>query len=129
MSQEKKRFTVASDFDGVLHSYTSPWAGAASCPDPPVEGAIEWLHEMIEHFDVAVLTTRGDQEGGNEAVRAYLREHGYLGPDLLVTSRKVPALVYVDDRGWRFTGDNFPTKDEIHRALPWNKTRGPRTVM
>jgi hypothetical protein len=26
------------DFDGVLHSYTSGWKGAAVIPDPPVPG-------------------------------------------------------------------------------------------
>jgi hypothetical protein len=118
------RYTVAVDFDGVLHSYSSPWSGADVCPDPPVPGAIDWLHAMVEKFEVVILTTRGDQEGGNEAVREWLREHGYNGPDLRVTSQKVPALVYVDDRAWRFEGDNFPTPDEVHRAIPWNKRKG-----
>lgn len=116
------RWTVAVDCDGVLHSYTSGWQGADVLSDPPVEGAIEWLNEIVGHFTVVVLTTRGDQPGGNEAVMAYLREHGYSGPDLLITSKKVPALVYVDDRGWRFTGPgSFPTADDVHRARPWNK--------
>lgn len=111
---------MAVDCDGVLHSYTSGWCGADSLPDPPVPGAIEWLNAIVEKFDVVILTTRGDQPGGNEAVSAYLREHGYTGPELKVTSHKVPALVYIDDRGWRFEG-TFPTADEIHRARPWNK--------
>lgn len=118
---EKKRYTVAVDCDGVLHSYTTPWSSADSLPDPPVPGAIEWLNEIVKHFDVVILTTRGDQEGGNEAVIAWLREHGYTGPDLLVTSKKVPALVYIDDRAWRFEGDNFPTAQQVHEARPWNK--------
>ena len=89
-------------------------------PDPPVLGAIEWLNEITEKFEVVIHTTRGDQPGGNEAVSAYLREHGYTGPDLTVTSHKVPALIYIDDRGWRFEG-TFPTAREIHAARPWNK--------
>lgn len=117
----KKRYTVCVDFDGVLHSYVTPWQAAHICPDPPVEGAIEWLNEIIEEFDVVVHTTRGDQPGGNAAVNIWLKEHGYRGPYLKVTSQKVPALVYIDDRGWRFDGTNFPTADEIHRARPWNK--------
>lgn len=117
----EKRYTVAVDFDGVLHSYTTPWSGADSCPDPPVPGAIEWLNSIAAKFEVVVLTTRGDQEGGNTAVRAWLREHGYTGPDLRVTSQKVPALVYIDDRAYRFEGDNFPTADEVHRLIPWTK--------
>lgn len=117
-----KRWTVAVDCDGVLHSYTSGWQGADQLPDPPVDGAIQWLNDIVDHFDVVILTTRGDQPGGNEAVMAYLREHGYDGPDLLVTSHKVPALIYIDDRGYRFVG-RFPMAHEIHDARPWNKPR------
>jgi len=115
-----KRYTIAVDFDGVLHSYTSEWSGAEHCPDPPVEGAIDWLNTISSKFDVVIHTTRGDQPGGNEAVVAWLRQHGYVGPEPLVTSRKVPALIYIDDRAWRFEG-TFPTANEIHRARPWNK--------
>lgn len=122
MSAEHK-YTVAVDCDGVLHSYTSGWCGADSLPDPPVPGAIEWLNEIHEKFKVVVHTTRGDQPGGNEAVMAYLRKHGYTGPELEVTSHKIPALIYIDDRGWRFEG-SFPSADEIHRARPWNKQSG-----
>lgn len=118
---EKRKWTVAVDCDGVLHSYTTPWSAANEIPDPPVPGAIDWLNEIVGHFDVVVHTTRGDQEGGNEAVMAWLREHGYTGPDLLVTSKKVPALIYIDDRGWRFEGNNFPTVQQIHGARPWHK--------
>lgn len=113
---------IAVDFDGVLHSYTSGWAGAAVCPDPPVEGAIEWLNGIVEEFYVVILTTRGDQPGGNDAVTAWLRSNGYTGPDLLVTSHKVPALLYLDDRGWRFEGPGtFPSAEQVHAARPWNK--------
>lgn len=115
------RYTIAVDFDGVIHSYTTPWQAANICPDPPVPGAIGWLNKMVAEFDVVIHTTRGDLPGGNEAVLAYLRDNGYTGPDLLVTSKKVPALVYVDDRGWRFDGTNFPTALQVHRARPWNK--------
>lgn len=117
-----RRYTVAVDFDGVLHSYTSGWQGAHVIPDPPIPGAIDWLNEIVKNFEVVIMTTRGDQPGANDAIRAWLRRHGYNRGPLLVTSHKVPALVYIDDRGWRFTGDNFPTVEQVHRAIPWNKT-------
>lgn len=116
------RYTVCVDCDGVLHSYTSPWAGVDVLPDPPVEGAIEWLNEITKAFNVVIFTTRGHSEKGREAVAAWLRENGYTGPDLEVTNIKVPALLYLDDRGWRFEGPgSFPTASEIHQARPWNK--------
>lgn len=115
-------YTVAVDFDGVIHSYTSGWQGAHVCSDPPVEGAIEWLTKTARKFTVVILTTRGDQEGGNEAVMEYLYTWGYDGPPLLVTSKKIPALVYIDDRAYRFTGpDSWPDAHMIHSMRPWNK--------
>lgn len=118
---ENRKWTVAVDCDGVLHSYTTPWVSADHIPDPPVPGAIDWLNEICQKFDVAIHTTRGDQKGGNEAVMTWLRDNGFAGPDLLVTSRKIPALIYVDDRAYRFEGDNFPTANEVHQLRPWHK--------
>ncbi len=115
------RYTIAVDFDGVLHSYVTPWIDATTIPDPPVEGAIEWLNGIARQFDVVILTTRGKTDAARQAVCGWLRKHGYEGTFPEVTDRKVPALVYVDDRGWRFEGSNFPTADEVHQARPWNK--------
>lgn len=114
----QRRYTVSSDFDGVIHSYTSGWQGADVIPDPPIEGAIDWLNEVIvADYDVMILTTRARHEGGPEAVMAYLREHGFTG-ECLVTSEKHPALIYVDDRGWRFNG-RFPSLRQIRHMKPW----------
>ena len=117
-----ENYTIAVDFDGVLHSYASGWCGADNCPDRPIEGAIKWLNQMVKDFDVVIFTTRGDQPGANQAIACWLRRYGYNGPDLIVTSKKLPALVYIDDRGWRFEG-RFPTTHEVHQAIPWYKTR------
>lgn len=117
-----QRWTIAVDVDGVIHSYTSGWQGAEILPDPPVPGAIAWLEEIGNHFDVAVCSTRAATEEGCQAIREYLRRHG-LSEEALDAIRiepgKPPALLYVDDRGWRFTGENFPTVNEIHKARPW----------
>lgn len=117
-----ERYTVAVDFDGVLHSYTSPWEGAETIHDEPVPGAIEWLHAMVRHFEVVIFTTRGKTSGGRDAVLRWLAKHGGQGLAAMVsvTSDKPPALIYLDDRAIRFEG-TFPTKDEIHAARPWNK--------
>jgi hypothetical protein len=114
------QYTVAVDFDGVIHSYTSPWVNAKTIPDPPVPGAIEWLSKIAEHFKVVIFTTRARESGGAIAVLDYLEKHGFSAA-MTVTCEKVPALIYVDDRAYRFTGGNFPSKDEIYRLKPWNK--------
>ncbi len=119
----KMRYTVAVDFDGVLHSYSSPWVNHWTIPDPPVEGAIEWLHEVAKKFDIVVHTTRGATPEGVAAVRRWLTRHGFDdGLVRAVTDRKIAALVYIDDRGFRFGGPGtFPTVQQIHDMRPWNK--------
>src|SRR5688572_12476798 len=113
------RGTVAVDFDGVLHSYTSPWVNAETIPDPPVPGAIEWLTEISKHFDIVIHTTRGTRMDGRVAVSEWLEKYGFHGPRA-ITHEKLPALIYLDDRAWRFDG-SFPTADQIHDFRPWNK--------
>lgn len=115
-----RNYTVAVDFDGVIHSYTTPWQAAEIIPDPPVEGAIDWLNQIVKNFELVIHTTRGKTDAGALAVAEWLVAQGYDGPAFTVTAVKPPALVYIDDRAWRFEG-RFPTRQEIHDARPWNK--------
>lgn len=128
-----KRYTVCVDFDGVLHSYTTPWVNARTIPDPPTPGAIEWLSQAIQKFDVAVFSTRTHQWGGRWAMMAWLKKHsgtlwyesmGHRGiEDVTFPKVKPPALVYIDDRAYRFSGSNWPTAEEIHQLRPWNRPK------
>ena len=61
-------YTVCVDFDGVLHSYTTPWINAHTIPDPPVQGAIAWLATMLEKFDVVIFSTRCKTWRGRRAI-------------------------------------------------------------
>ena len=63
------------DFDGVLHSYTSGWQGARVIPDDPVPGAIAFLIEAVERFDVQVYSSRSHQWGGRRAMKKWLLKH------------------------------------------------------
>ena len=51
-----KKRTIAVDFDGVIHSYTSPFDRMTL--DPPIEGAIPWLEEMVGEFHVVIHSSR-----------------------------------------------------------------------
>lgn len=113
-----ERHTVAVDFDGVIHSYLSGWQGAAVIPDPPVPGAIEFLNELIQHYELVIFTTRAGHEGASAAIMAYLLEHGFTGEYVEITNEKGPAIFYLDDRAWRFKG-RWPTMNQIRRAYPW----------
>ena len=129
----KKKRTICVDFDGVIHSYTSPWVNAHTIPDEPVPGAITWLFSMLRHFRVVIFSTRCKTWRGRRAMGAWLRKHaGELvwyetpdGPgleDVEFSYTKEPGLIYLDDRGVRFEGPGtFPSKKDIYQLIPWNK--------
>lgn len=120
------------DFDGVCHSYTSGWKGAAVIPDPAVDGLFEFMEEVKDHFDIQVFSTRTHQEGGSEAMIAWFikqrklwRERGGKPPEYTPLSvsfpkEKPPALVTLDDRALTFTGQ-WPTLQALKDFRPWNK--------
>lgn len=124
----RHRKTICVDFDGVIHSYASGWKGPTVLPDPPVEGAIEWLTRVAERFDLAIASVRNGQPGAIEAMRAWLSRHG-LPAHVLERVRfplhKPPAEVYIDDRAYRFEG-SFPTLDELGALQPWSRGRSVR---
>lgn len=123
MKPKDEKYTIAVDFDGVIHRYDSPWVSADVIPDGPVEGAIDWLNKMRKDFTVVIFTTRGSDESGQNAVRDWLKINGVIDADSIkVTDHKVAALVYIDDRAWRFAGW-FPNAQDIHEARPWNKVK------
>lgn len=61
------------DFDGVIHSYSSGWKGARNIPDPPVDGAIEFLVSAIEEFEVHIFSARSGQFGGRRAMKRWIK--------------------------------------------------------
>lgn len=114
--------TVVFDFDGVIHSYTSGWKGAAVADDPPVEGIKEALRDIVQQgYRVVVVSTRCATEEGLKCVRRYLYEHDMLAYVDKVCMEKPPALVYIDDRAICFDGHPEKLLGAIRNFKPWNK--------
>ncbi|MFJ4551050.1 hypothetical protein ACIP4X_17790 [Streptomyces sp. NPDC088817] len=107
--------TVAVDFDGVIHAYTKGWQNG-EIYDPPMPGAFEALDQLMATHPVFIHTSRTPEQVAQwlidnapddmalsvtyeaAADREFWNERGIL----LVTSRKLPAQVYIDDRGLHF---------------------------
>ncbi len=103
--------TVAIDLDGVLHSYTRGWTGPYP-EDDPNPGAVEFVEGLIaDGFRVVIMTTRASTIEGEAAVFTWLEHHGF--PPLEVTSKKIPAIAYVDDRAVPFVGDWEATRNGV----------------
>ncbi|KKL55431.1 hypothetical protein LCGC14_2255460 [marine sediment metagenome] len=89
--------TISIDFDGVIHAYRRGWHDGTIYDVP-----IYWAKEAIKGlrdagFKIAVHTAREDLF----AVRDWLKKYDIEVE--LVSNRKQPSLVYIDDRGLRFT--------------------------
>lgn len=113
---------ICLDFDGVLHLYSKGWQGATWLEDP-TPGAQEFVRDLqAAGFEVVVQSTRASTWEGNVAMNAWLARHGF--PSLIVTAEKPMAMLYVDDRGFRFEGSFSDVKrwmDEHPDLGTWNK--------
>lgn len=112
--------TIIIDFDGVIHSYHSGWKGAAVIPDPPTDGAKEAIVKLREQYVVVVVSSRCHQDGGIEAIKAWLDKYDIVVDS--VSNDKPPHIVTVDDRAFRFEGDwDAVIKGIPTASIPWNK--------
>ena len=127
----KQRILIA--FDGVLHSYSSGWKGAATVPDMPNPQAIEFLRSLLEHpeMEVVIWTSRAlesnQEEGsalsGAEAIQRWLNLHGMSWEEIgqiVITAEKLPAHMMIDYRAFAFEG-NFPSIESIEDFQPWHQ--------
>lgn len=125
----KKLPILCLDFDGVIHSYTSGWQGADKIPDPPVPGAMTFIAEAVNHFQVQIFSSRSHQPGGERAMRDYVRyclceefqDDGHEIADQIGYPHEKPAaMVTLDDRAITFDG-TWPKLDQLLKFKPWNK--------
>lgn len=94
---EKKKNTLAIDFDGVIHSYTSKWTGDEP-KDPPMPGVSAALEALVNKgWRLVILSTRKP-----EFIRPYLEKYGLSEYISDITNIKIPAKIYIDDRGYQF---------------------------
>lgn len=102
LHQDGKPVTIAFDFDGVLHHHDG-----TNEPEPngrPVEGAVEMVRDLAERGYRLVVHTCRAAKGLPHiiGVMDWMERHGF--PRLPVVSMKPVAALYVDDRGFRFSG-------------------------
>ena len=113
---------VCVDFDGVIHSFTSPWHPGCPPLDPPVPGAITFLRQLVnEGMRVIIFSCRSESEEGIEGMKTWMTEKGFFFVNCYeFTSKKPIADIYIDDKAYEFRGI-FPTLDFIERFKPWNR--------
>ena len=114
---------IVFDFDGVIHNDKdsgNPQVKNEDVNGQPVEGALEAIHTYIAAgFEVVIVSSRALTPGGFKAIFDWLVKYRF--PRLYITHEKVGAVVYIDDRGYHFTGNNFPTVEFLQKFQPWNR--------
>lgn len=124
------------DFDGVIHSYNSPWVDEVTIPDPPVPGALQWLWEATKLFDVQIYSSRSKSVAGRDAMRAWVLYHSRfvfgaghpMSIEAVATypikfvAEKPAAFLTIDDRAIGFDGDwDALDAADLLNFKPWNK--------
>lgn len=96
---------IAFDFDGVVHSYTSGWMGAAVIKDKPVDG-IKGLFKRLKAAGkkISIFSCRAQTQAGRNAIIHWLIVNGLIDFVSEVTAEKPIAKCYVDDRAICFDG-------------------------
>lgn len=92
---------IAVDFDGVLHDYKSPIKDRVM--GKPLPGAKEAMEKLVDRgFHVYIHTSKAINESGHSAVLDWLEYYDI--PFHNVTSMKVNAALYIDDKSIYHTG-------------------------
>jgi hypothetical protein len=110
--------TIAIDFDGVIHKFES----YGNILGYPIDGAFDCIRTLIQRHPIYILCARAWHStssplGGLNYMPHWFEMHQlgiptfvdteYAQPwedktRILITNRKLPATVYIDDRGLHF---------------------------
>lgn len=112
--------TVVFDFDGVIHSYMTPWKSNDVIPDLPVPGIKESIDSIrAAGYHVIIVSARFNTYEGMQAVKQWLNKY-HIKVDGMMRE-KPPAIVYIDDRAICFDGNPEKLLSQIEKFKPWNR--------
>lgn len=140
MDGQMSKPILCVDFDGVIHSYRTPWQGIDQIPDPPVLGALPWLWKATQWFTVVIYSSRSKSMEGTAAMMRWLLEWSEreLGPahpmsrpsldgyPIKFAHEKPAAFLTIDDRAIEFNGDwSVLDPAALRNFKPWQQRQNP----
>ena len=106
---------ISIDLDGVLDNYCGKY-DENNIPEIK-EGAKDFIIKLYQKYDLILFSTRNPDKVDKWLVKNKLREYFKL-----ITDKKHPSYIYLDDRALKFNGDYNKTFDEIENFnVYWKK--------
>lgn len=110
LQQDENLYQIAIDFDGVIYKNSKGYHDG-TVYDEPIEGALDAIKQFHDKgYSIVVFTGKvkpdrpsPDDKTMVQHVEAWLEKYGVMQYIREVTCEKPRALVYIDDKGYRFT--------------------------
>ncbi len=106
---ENESNNLAIDFDGVIHGFDRGWHDG-TCYGSPISGSIEAVKELSKKFKIIIFTAKAkpnrplvNKKTGKQLVEEWLKQYGLFEYITEITSEKPRAVLYIDDKGYRFS--------------------------
>ena len=108
--QSKENSTqIAIDFDGVIHKNSKGFFNG-TVYDEPLDGALEAIKNLSSNYEIVIFSAKAKPDRplvngktGAELIWDWLEKYNIQQYIKQVTSEKPRAVVYIDDKGYRFT--------------------------
>ena len=105
---ENEMNNLAIDFDGVVHNFDKGYYDG-TCYGDPIPGSLEAIKKLSKKYKIIIYTAKAkpsrplvNGKTGIELVKEWLEKYGVLECVEEVTSEKPRAILYIDDKAYRF---------------------------
>lgn len=105
---ENEMNNLAIDFDGVVHNFDKGYYDG-TCYGDPIPGSLEAIKKLSKKYKIIIYTAKAkpsrplvNGKTGIELVKEWLEKYGVLECVEEVTAEKPRAILYIDDKAYRF---------------------------
>ena len=113
---------VAIDFDGVIHNDHLGYHDGTIYGEP-IEGSIQSIKSLSKNYSLIIYSCKSnpkrplvDEKTGTELIWEWLEEQGIKQNITDVVWGKPNAVIYIDDKGYRFENWN-DTLEQLNKLL------------
>jgi hypothetical protein len=119
---EKSNKVIAIDFDGVIHNDYLGYNDGTIYGEP-IEGSVQSIKRLSENYTLKIYSCKSNpnrplinQKTGTELIWEWLEKHGIKENISDVVWGKPNAVIYIDDKGYRFENWN-DTYTQLNKLL------------